>query len=70
MAQRKIISKRIILNDGSAVTVTALDGIFPDDLIISGMKAEGYRVMTGKDVFPGVDRKVKDFLIKTGVIQE
>lgn len=70
MPRRKIVQKRVILDDGSAVTVTAMDGILTDDLLISGMKAEGYRVMTGKDVFPEVDRKVKDYLIKTGVIQE
>lgn len=70
MAQRKIVSKRVLLDDGTAVTVTAMDGILTDDILISGMKAEGYRVMTGKDVFPEVDRKVKDYLIKTGVIQE
>lgn len=70
MAQRKIVQKRVLLDDGTAVTVTAMDGILTDDILISGMKAEGYRVMTGKDVFPEVDRKVKDYLIKTGVIQE
>lgn len=70
MAQRKVVQKRVLLADGSAITVTAMDGILTDDILISGMKAEGYRVMTGKDVFPEVDRKVKDYLIKTGVIQE
>lgn len=70
MPQRKVVQKRVILDDGSAITITAMDGILTDDLLISGMKAEGYRVMTGKDVFPEVDRKVKDYLIKTGVIQE
>ncbi len=70
MAQRKILSKRVLLEDGTAITVTAMDGILTDDILISGMKAEGYRVMTGKDVFPSVDRRVKDYLIKTGVIQE
>ncbi len=70
MPQRKIVQKRVLLDDGSAITVTAMDGILTDDLLISGMKAEGYRVMTGKDVFPEIDRKVKDYLIKTGVIQE
>ena len=50
--------------------MTVMDGILIDDLLISGAKAEGYRVMTGKDVFPSVDRKIKDYLIKTGVLQE
>lgn len=70
MADRKVVTQRVILDDGTAVTVRVLDGILIDDILISGMKAEGYRVMTGKDVFPGVDRKLKDYLIKTGVIQE
>lgn len=70
MPQRKVVQRRVLLDDGSAITITAMDGILTDDLLISGMKAEGYRVMTGKDVFPEVDRKVKDYLIKTGVIQE
>lgn len=67
---RKVVSRRVILQDGSAITVSVLDGILCDDLLISGMKAEGYRVMTNKDVFPVVDRKIKDYLIKTGVLQE
>lgn len=67
---RKVISKRVLLDDGTAITITAMDGILADDLLISGMKAEGYRVMTGRDSFPEVDRRIKDFLIKTGVIQE
>lgn len=70
MSQRKILQKRILLTDGSAITVTAMDGILTEDLLISGMKAEGYRVMSGRDAFPSADRKIKDYLIKTGVIQE
>lgn len=70
MAQRKAINRRVILTDGTAVTITVSDGILIDDILISGMKAEGYRVMTSKDVFPQVGRRVKDFLIKTGIIQE
>jgi hypothetical protein len=68
--QRKVVSQRVILADGSAITVTAMDGLLIEDLLISGMKAEGYRVMSGRDVFPAIDRKIKDYLIKTGVIQE
>lgn len=70
MASRKETKQRIVLEGGDAVTVTVTDGILTDDLVISGMKAEGYRVMTGKESFPLIDRKIKDFLIKTGVIQE
>lgn len=70
MAQRKTLNRRVVLSDGTAITVTISDGILIDDILVSGMKAEGYRVMTSKDVFPQVDRRVKDFLIKTGIIQE
>lgn len=68
--RRKETSQRVVLDDGTAVTIRVMDGLLIDDLLISGMKAEGYRVMTGRDVFPTIDRKVKDYLIKTGVIQE
>jgi tRNA U34 5-carboxymethylaminomethyl modifying enzyme MnmG/GidA len=68
--KRKEVSQRVILEDGTAITVRVMSGIIIDDLLISGMKAEGYRVMTGRDTFPTIDRKLKDFLIKTGVIQE
>ena len=68
--KRREVNQRVILDDGSAITIRVMDGILIDDLLISGMKAEGYRVMTGKDVFPEIDRKLKDYLIKTGIIQE
>ena len=67
--KRKEVSQRVILDDGTAITIKVLDGILIDDLLISGMKAEGYRVMTGIDNFPTIDRTLKDYLIKTGVIQ-
>lgn len=70
MARRKETIRRIILTNGSAVTVRIMDGLLVDDVLILGMKAEGHRVMTGRDVFPTVDRRQKDFLIKTGVLQE
>lgn len=68
--KRKEVSQRVVLEDGTAITVKVLDGVIIDDLLISGIKAEGYRVMTGRDTFPTIDRKLKDYLIKTGVIQE
>ena len=68
--KRKEVSQRVVLDDGTAITVRVMDGILIDDLLISGMKAEGYRVMTNIDTFPTTDRKIKDYLIKTGVIQE
>jgi hypothetical protein len=67
---RNVTSSRILLDDGSAVTVRVMDGFIIDDLVIQGMKAEGYRVVTGKDVFPTIGRDIKDYLIKTGVILE
>lgn len=70
MAKRKEVVSRIILKDGSAVTVRVLDNLLIDDLLMSGMKAEGYRVMTGRDAFPTITREIKDYLIKTGVIKE
>jgi hypothetical protein len=67
---RKEVNQRVVLKDGSAVTVRVLGGLLIDDLLISGMKAEGYRVITGRDVFPTISKKLKDYLIKTGVITE
>lgn len=70
MPTRTVQTRRVVLPDGSAITVKVLDGLLIDDIIISGMKAEGYRVITGRDVFPAVDRKIKDYLVKTGIVQE
>ncbi len=65
---RKESTSRVVLDDGRAVTVRVMNGLLIDDILVSGMKAEGYRLMTGNDVFPEVTRKIKDYLIKTGVI--
>ena len=65
---RKEQTGRILLKSGEAVNVRVMDGIVIDDLVIQGMKAEGYRVVTGKDVFPEITRDVRDYLIKTGVL--
>jgi hypothetical protein len=70
MAKRKETIRRIVLKNGNAVTVRVMDGLLLDDVLILGMKAEGHRVMTGRDVFPTVDRRQKDYLIKTGILQE
>jgi len=67
---RKETVQRILLKDGKAVTVRILDGLLIDDVLILGMKAEGHRVITGRDVFPTVDRNQKDYLVKTGILQE
>lgn len=68
MADRREESTRIVLTNGDAVTVTVRDGMIIDDILVQGAKAEAYRIMTGKDVFPAVGRDLKDYLIKTGVI--
>jgi len=65
---RKEKSIRILLNSGVAVKATVLDGLVIDDIVTQGMRAEGYRVLTGRDVFPAVGRDIKDYLIKTGII--
>ena len=67
---RREESSRIILDNGDAITVRILDGIVIDDLVVQGVKAEAYRVATGKDVFPEFGRPLKDFLIRIGVILE
>ena len=65
---RKTKSVKMLLKSGDAVTATVMDGFVVDDLVEQGMKAEGYRVITGRDVFPTPDRGMKDYLIKTGVL--
>ncbi len=67
---RKENSSRLLLPDGVAVTVRVLDSYLIDDVVTHGAKAEAYRVSTGKDLFPTLDRKIKDYLIKVGVILE
>ena len=56
------------MKSGEAVTATVMDGFVVDDLVVQGAKAEGYRVLTGNDVFPEINRSLKDYLIKTGVL--
>ncbi len=66
--KRKEVETRVVLEDGRAVTIRVMNGLLIDDLLIQGMKAEGYRLITGDDNFPTVERTIKDYLIKTGVI--
>ena len=63
-APRRVLRKRVIFKDKNAINVTMYDGILPDDLLIQGMKAEGYRVMTGRDVAPVYGRRVRDYLVR------
>ena len=66
-ARREYISK-ITLPDGSVMDIKMLDGINIDDILIQGIKAEGYRVITKLENFPVIDRKVTDYLLRLGVI--
>lgn len=70
MPKIKERKQRVLLENGRAVEVVVRDGLLVDHLLVQGMKAEGYRVMTGRDVFPSITRKLKDYLIRTGVISE
>jgi hypothetical protein len=70
MAVIKEVSRRVLLEDGTTVELIIRDGLLVDHILEQGMRAEGYRVMTGKDVFPTVTRPLKDYLIRIGVISE
>lgn len=70
MARRKEANARIFLSDGTALNVRIMDSLLVDDLIVQGAKAEGYRVITGRDVFPTNGRKIKDYLLRIGSIPE
>jgi hypothetical protein len=67
---RKDVRTRIITSDGTALELRILDGLLVDDVCIQGAKAEGYRVMTGKDVFPTTGRDIKDYMIRLGFVTE
>lgn len=67
---RTEIIRKVHLKQGNAITVRILDGLLIDDIVVLGMKAEGHRVITKRDVFPVVTRKLKDYLIRTGVLLE
>jgi len=70
VATIKETRKRVVMEGGKAVEIIVRDGLLVDHLLEQGMRAEGYRVMTGRDVFPTVSRSLKDYLIRTGVILE
>ena len=67
---RKEVAQKMFLKDGAAVTVRVVDGLLIDDILMLSMKAEGYRLITGREAFPVVTRKLRDYLIRTGVLQE
>ena len=64
------LKNKVHLKNGVAITVRILDGLLIDDIIVLGMKAEGHRVITKRDAFPAIGRKLKDYLIRTGVLLE
>lgn len=70
MTLRKEETIKTYTSKGGAVNVRILDGIFIEDLLIQGMKAEGFRVITGSSRHPNITRDLKDFLIKLGVVSE
>jgi len=70
MATRKETTSRIVLANGTTLDIRMLDGVLIDDLLIQGIKAEGYRVITGREVFPEINRKTLDYLLRIGVITE
>ena len=67
---RKDLKTKILLDDGTALELRVLSGLLVDDVLIQGAKAEAYRVMTGRDVFPTTDRSIKDYLIRIGFVTE
>jgi hypothetical protein len=68
MIERKIEKSKILLKNGTTIDVTIMSGIVVDDLLIQGMKAEGYRVISKKDCFPTIGRDLKNYLIRIGVL--
>lgn len=67
---RKVTKSKLYLDSGTILDVEVLDGVLIDDLVIQGMKAEGYRVISGREVFPEPDRKLKDYLLRIGQVTE
>jgi hypothetical protein len=70
VSERKESTTFMVFADGKALNVKMLDGIIIDDILVQGMKAEGYRVITGLDEFPNITRKTIDYLLRIGVISE
>ena len=67
---RKVTKGKIYLDTGAILDIEVFDGVLVDDLLVQGMKAEGYRVISGRDVFPVPDRKLKDYLLRIGQVTE
>lgn len=64
MYQRKESNKRMVLSDGTAVNIRILDSIMIEDIMVQHAQAQGWRVMTGKDLGPNIKRDVKDYLVR------
>jgi hypothetical protein len=67
---RKEVTNRVFLEGDTCLTVRVMDGLLMEDLLTLSMKAEGYRVITGRDVFPKITRNLKDYLLRTGALSE
>jgi len=70
MARRKEATTSVYLPDGTRMFIKVMDGLLPEDLIVQGAKAEGYRIITGKDKFPVIDKKTKDYLVRLDILPE
>jgi hypothetical protein len=68
MAERKELTQRVVLNNGNSLDIRVLDGVVIDDVIVQATKAIGYLLVTGRDVFPDINRGMRDYLIKIGMI--
>jgi hypothetical protein len=54
---------------GIKISVTMMDSIIIDDLVVAAGRAEAFRRKTGKGIGPDIpSRDVRDFLIKLGVV--
>jgi len=69
VARRQEVRTRLQQHDGSFVTVIVRDGLLPEDLVIRGAKLEGYRLMTGRDVWEPPGRDLKDYFLRLGVLR-
>jgi hypothetical protein len=61
---------RFVEPDGRVIYFRFLPNLSIDDILINGMKAEGFRVIHGQDSHVGTTKNVKDYLIKTLVLQD
>lgn len=70
MARRQAVQTTITQPDGTRITMSVLDGLLPEDLVILGMKCEGYRLLTTRDAWSAPSKAIKDYLVRTDTVQE